>query len=41
MKISKTDLALLLSALAVAQAFGLGALAVGLLGAFLLGRLTR
>jgi hypothetical protein len=41
MKINKTDLALLLSALSVAQAFGLGLIAVGLLAAFLLGVLTR
>jgi hypothetical protein len=41
MKISKTDIALLLSALSVAQAFGLGLIAVGLLATFLLGVLAR
>lgn len=41
MNIDKTDLAILISALSLAQAFGLGLIAVGLLAASLLGVLAR
>jgi hypothetical protein len=41
MKISKTDLSLMVSTLALFQALGLGLIGAGVLAAFLLGVLVR